>query len=370
MPGLINAHAHLEFSDLAQPYSTAGGFTDWIARVVQGRAQRQGEHASYPTDAQAAWVQDRRRAWQAGLLRSWQAGVRCIVDMITPPWQPDWFFSTKHERSLEMELFALVEQMDPTETRREELQRFSLECRRQFDEQYDLASELRLRLGLAPHAPYTTSLAVLEECVQSSLQRQHLISMHLAETREELQWLTDASGPLAAMLARFAQQRSQGASIGQYLRSLLRAHKILIAHGNYLDEEGVEQVLAADNRAAIVYCPRTHAAFGHEPHRFVSWMQRGIQVLLGTDSLASNPDLSILEEARFVYRQTPQLGAGRVLRLVTRDAAQFLRCAWYRDDLVGMPFSFFIAIPCLARRAGAVSEHLLLGNEQPMAPPG
>ena len=67
----------------------------------------------------------------------------------------------------------------------------------------------------------------------------------------------------------------------------------------------------------IVYCPRTHAAFGHPPHPFREFLARGVRVALGTDSLASNPDLDLLAEARFVH--------GAILTCPARRC-----CAWRR----------------------------------------
>src|SRR5213079_2478765 len=69
----------------------------------------------------------------------------------------------------------------------------------------------------------------------------------------------------------------------------------LIVHGNYLPSSA-----PLPSYRTLVYCPRTHAAFGHPPHPFREFLARGKRVALGTDSLASNPDLSVLAEARFV----------------------------------------------------------------------
>jgi cytosine/adenosine deaminase-related metal-dependent hydrolase len=81
--------------------------------------------------------------------------------------------------------------------------------------------------------------------------------------------------------------------------------------------------------ATVVYCPRTHAAFGHAPHPFREFMARGIRVALGTDSLASNPDLSILNEMRFLHEHHPDLPADVILRMGTLAGAEAL--GWAKE---------------------------------------
>ena len=84
---------------------------------------------------------------------------------------------------------------------------------------------------------------------------------------------------------------------------------MLFAHGNYLDP-----AIRLPASTTIIYCPRTHAAFGHPPHPFRDFLARGVRVALGTDSLASNPDLDLLAEARFVHRQYPDFSGATLLR--------------------------------------------------------
>jgi cytosine/adenosine deaminase-related metal-dependent hydrolase len=74
----------------------------------------------------------------------------------------------------------------------------------------------------------------------------------------------------------------------------------------------------------IIYCPRTHAAFGHHPHPFREFLARDIPVALGTDSLASNPDLDILGEARFVHGKHPDVPGATLLRMITLSGAEAL----------------------------------------------
>src|SRR5207253_992144 len=95
--------------------------------------------------------------------------------------------------------------------------------------------------------------------------------------------------------------------------------RVLFAHGNYLDP----QVPLGPN-ATIVFCPRTHAFFGHEPHPFREFLRRGVRVALGTDSLASNPDLDLFAEAKFLDQHHPDVPGETLLRMATLGGAEAL----------------------------------------------
>src|SRR5262249_35303269 len=96
------------------------------------------------------------------------------------------------------------------------------------------------------------------------------------------------------------------------------APRVLLVHANYLPPDA-----SVPPGATIVYCPRAHAAFRPPPHPFAQWPQRGVRVALGTDGLASNPDLDLLAEARWLHRK--RLASGEaLLRMITLSGAEAL----------------------------------------------
>src|SRR5204862_1732247 len=99
----------------------------------------------------------------------------------------------------------------------------------------------------------------------------------------------------------------------------LHAGRLLLVHANYQSPDSLWRP-----NTTIVYCPRTHAAFGHPPHPFREFLARGVRVCLGTDSLASNPDLDVLAEARFVRQRYPDFPGEVLLRMVTLAGAESL----------------------------------------------
>jgi aminodeoxyfutalosine deaminase len=132
---------------------------------------------------------------------------------------------------------------------------------------------------------------------------------HLAETREELQFLRDGSGSFRELLEEWGLWdgtfQPPGCSPVDYMARLnvLEAKPApLLVHVNYVSDADLD--LLANTSCSVAWCPRTHRFFHHEPHRFRDMLARGINVCIGTDSLASNDTLSILDELRFAWRRS------------------------------------------------------------------
>ncbi len=154
--------------------------------------------------------------------------------------------------------------------------------------------------------------------------------MHLAESREELQLLATGNGPMRDMLEQLGALAlgmfARGGQPRDYLEILDSAHRSLVIHGNYLPRDDWDFLAQRAERMAVVYCPRTHHYFGHEPYPLVAMLGRGVRVVVGTDSRASNPDLNLWEELRYVARVHPQVTPAQILRMGTLDAAGALGC--------------------------------------------
>jgi cytosine/adenosine deaminase-related metal-dependent hydrolase len=132
------------------------------------------------------------------------------------------------------------------------------------------------------------------------------------------------------------------------LRELLHIHRdvrhVAFAHGNYLGR----QPLPPGN--SIVYCPRTHAYFGHPSHPFADLVSRGVCVALGTDSLASNPDLDILAELRFLSERRPEVDGATLLRMATLNGAKALGWDNETGSLTPGKSADFVVVPLPAQK--------------------
>jgi cytosine/adenosine deaminase-related metal-dependent hydrolase len=177
------------------------------------------------------------------------------------------------------------------------------------------------RPGVSPHAPYSAHRVLFTVASMRWQSRRLPVAVHLAETKQECQLLSDQSGPFVAFLQELGVWDPRGLAIDPADVAWLcrKAHNLLLIHANFLPE--TTQLTPG---TTIVYCPRTHAAFGHPPHPFRDFLQRGVRVALGTDSLASNPDLDLLAEARFIHRQYPDFPGDALLRMATLSGAEGL----------------------------------------------
>ena len=161
------------------------------------------------------------------------------------------------------------------------------------------------------------------------------LAMHLAESREELEFLRHGSGPFRELLeARGAWDATawpRGSRPIDILHFLAPGHRSLVVHGNYLDAEEIAFVADHRENMAIVYCPRTHAWFGHAPYPLEAMLSAGATVAFGTDSRASSPDLNLLAEMRHIAREFPAVSRAMILELGTLHGARALG----REDEIG-----------------------------------
>ena len=112
----------------------------------------------------------------------------------------------------------------------------------------------------------------------------------------------------------------------EVLQQLSTLARVLVIHGNYLTREELDYLAGRDN-FSVVYCPRTHSNFQHERYPLAEFLQRGIRVALGTDSRASNPDLDLLSEVRYVAQRHPEIAPSSLIEMATTHGAEALGLA-------------------------------------------
>ena len=296
LPGLINAHTHLEFSHLEQPIPHRGTFASWIANVVAERMQR--------THSSSVSI-------QRGLDECQNTGTTFVGEIATS----DASLDVVSAGILFQELLGLAED--------------------QIDEKLEIAEEFlsarstsAFTRGLSPHAPYSTHPRLVEGLVELATHAGALVAMHLAESPDEMELLATGTGPLVDLFREMKVWQEGAIRLGirpiEYLETLSSVPRSLIIHGTFLDAN--EQMFLADRRdsMSLVYCPRTTAYFRFRDHPWREMLAQGVRVVIGTDSRASNPDLNILAELRFLREKTTDLSLLELLKMITCDAAAAL----------------------------------------------
>ncbi len=308
LPGMVNAHVHLEFSHLEAPLGRSGiSIAQWIPSVIESR--------------RSVGPGDRREAILRGLRESLEAGTAAIGEIATEPWfldletPPGFFVSAFVERIC----------LDPAQIRCRlaELDDWHRNFRNSTT---DREASDNLTFGVSPHAPYSLLDEFFEKLIDWSVANRAPVAMHLAESEEELQWSGCGSGPLARFLASVASEVVPPTSRTPryYLERLAAAPRSLIVHGNYLEPGDLDWVARHRDRMHLVYCPRTHEFFRHAPWPMRAARDRGIEVAIGTDSRASNPDLNLWNELRAIARLHPYLPANEILKMGTMHGARAL----------------------------------------------
>jgi cytosine/adenosine deaminase-related metal-dependent hydrolase len=302
LPGLVNAHCHLEFSDLDRPLGEPGiHFVDWARALIARRGQ-----APFDTSDSV----------RRGLQESRRMGTTTLGDIAQPGYPDHLYQETPLHSTVFLELIA------PTVDRVDSALR---PVQAHLDRHRASAS---VRSGLSPHAPYSVHPDLLLRTVELSAARLAPIAMHLAETREELEFLRSAAGPFREFLQALGAWDDAAPPANRrpldYLQTLSNAHRSLVIHGNFLDGEEIALAAKHADRMSVVYCPRSHAHFRHDRYPLARMSAAGAMVSLGTDSQASAPDLSVLAEARHVARTHQDLAPAQILSLATRNGARAL----------------------------------------------
>lgn len=303
LPGFVNAHTHLELSHLHNKVKPSSDFTDWLRRL------RNATSGFSDTDDTI------RAATHEGMRQSLAAGVTTVGDISARPHVTRSVLGRGPLRVVSFGEVIAVGRIRHHLPKRTEAA---------LDETH--ASE-HLSIGISPHAPYTVETDGFKACAEHADRGSLPLCVHACETRDEHQYTDSGDGPFRNYLTDLGVWddgiRCPNMTPIAWLHHCgVLGPRTILAHGNYLDETDMDLILKSG--ASVAYCPRTHAAFNHEPHPYRELLKRGINVCVGTDSLASNPSLSVLDELRQIRRNDVVIPAQQLLEMGTTKSAAAL----------------------------------------------
>jgi aminodeoxyfutalosine deaminase len=335
LPGLINAHCHLDYTCLRGKIPRQKSFTNWIRAI---NAEKAGLTA-----------RDYVASINAGLAEAYRFGTTTIANLTAFP-----------------ELIASIGEAVQTWWFAELI---DLRWPKRADEIVDTAVESLKSTnnwGLAPHAPFTASTNVFRRCHEIAQRENILLTTHLAESREEMEMFRDRSGPLFEFLqslGRLMDDCGGTTPLEMFFRDLQlsrgdpsiqagwaispqKTAPWIIAHLNELTESDFDLLSEIRQKFSIAHCPRSHAYFRHSDFQLPRLQRLGFNICLGTDSLASNDDLSLFAEMRAFHKKFPALKPEKTLEMVTVNSA---RALWrehelgkispnFLADMIGIPF--------------------------------
>ncbi|OQZ02427.1 MAG: hypothetical protein B6D34_11145 [Candidatus Brocadia sp. UTAMX1] len=303
LPGFINIHTHLDLTGLHNRIKPTNNFTHWVFQLLGARMR---------------WK-------EAEYTASIEKGIRCCIESGT---------TTVADIANTAYSFPILKKSPLRKIVYKEV--IDLDSGHAKDVVLNVQSELsayesddRFCTGLSPHAPYSVSKELYREIAQIVCQKRLPLCTHVAETRDEIEFLASGSGNFSDFLRQLRalpdNWQPPGLSPIHYLKEtgILDARPVLI-HCNYITDEEIS--LIRSSGASVAFCPRSHRFFGHTTYPLQKLMDAGINVGLGTDSLASNDTLSILDEMKFLslhYALSPKT----LISLATVNGAKALGLA-------------------------------------------
>jgi cytosine/adenosine deaminase-related metal-dependent hydrolase len=294
LPGLINAHCHLDYTCLRGKIPPGQSFADWIRAINADKAKLSG--ADYLSSITEGFAEAKR--FGTTTVANLTAFPE-LISQIHSPIRTWWFAELIDVRSPERanELVDLaIESMKPAEN-----------------------------WGLAPHALFTASPDLYRCCEEIARRENVLLTTHLAESREEMSMFREASGPLYEFMKSTGRPMSDCGRMTP-LAAFIGVDRALptewiVAHLNELAESDFDLLETAKRKFHAVHSPRSHDYFAHSRFPFERLRALKFNVCLATDSLASNESLSLFAEMRTFQRNEPGLSPDKIFEMVTVNPA-------------------------------------------------
>lgn len=332
LPGLINAHCHLDYTSLRGKISPQTSFTDWIRAINAEKAKLS------PNDYLASIDEGFTEAKKFGTTAV--ANLTAFPELMAQIRAPirTWWFAELIDIRAPERATELVDRAIKS---------------------LGGARSPSAPWGLAPHALFTASKDLYRRCEEIARRQNALLTTHLAESREEMQMFRDASGSLYEFLKSIGRRMDDCGNktpMEHFLKirdsSTPKAFGArndsdwMVVHLNELAESDFELLERSESKFHIVHCPRSHNFFGHGRFGFERLRALGFNICLGTDSLASNEDLSLFAEMRAFQRAFPSVSPKAILRMVTVNPAMAL----HQENALGRIRRGFeadlVAVPC------------------------
>ena len=307
LPGLVNSHTHLELTAM-RGFLENCQFAEWIDTLRQSRNEI----------LDAEMLLDSARL---GIIEGLEAGITSYADTCSS----GVVMQAMRELGVRGIMYQEVFGPDPSQS---DLAMRDLEDR---VEKLQLEQTALVSLGVSPHAPYTVSDPLYQAAAGFAKARRLPLAMHIAESEPESALVTEGKGDFADRWSR------RGIPVGRRARSPIALLEesgalqpgALLIHCVRVDAADIATI--ARNGCSVAHCPASNAKFGHGIAPLLSLVSAQIPVGMGSDSVASNNRMDILDEARLAVlihraatRRHDAFGAHQALELATIGGARAL----------------------------------------------
>lgn len=302
MPGFVNAHTHLELTNLHGLEVEDKKLPTWIWQLMKTKMK---------------WKEpDFESSLINGVKQSLESGTTTVYDITNS----GYAYNVLQNQPIRKVIFDEVIALDPVHCKT------VLDTAKEKLEKIDTSNNL-LDIGISPHAPYTVSPELFAGCTGLADELNLPLCTHIAETEDEIEFLTEGTGLFADFLRKLRLLSKDWIPPGKtpinFLNStgILNSKPVLI-HCNYLTNDEIS--IISESGCSVIYCPRSHKFFEHKDHPLQKLLNKGINVAIGTDSLASNYSLSILDEMRTIRSTFHQVEPQTIIDMATINGAAAL----------------------------------------------
>lgn len=309
MPGLINAHSHLELTAMRGFLDhLEGDFSAWLVTLSKIRGEKL---TAEDIGISALW----------GAVEGLRAGVTCFADI-------GRFgragFEALKKTGLRGVVYQETEFTPKNETASEDFARLEEKFLALQNDETAL-----VKAAMSPHSPYTVSRKLFEKIAVYAAEKNIKTSIHAAESADEIAFLKDGTGFFARMYEKFelAWDAPQVSPIEYLAQTGILQSKPLLAHCVKTTEKDFD--LIGESDSGIAHCPKSNAKFGHGIAPFEKFLEKNLRVGFGSDSVASNNTCDILEEGRFaaLFARSREdknhlISAEKIIETATRGAAR------------------------------------------------
>lgn len=341
LPGLVNAHTHLELSHLRDEVPPAPSFVAWVRGVMAARRRSSDPRAPNVVAAVADGIAEAVRCGTA-LVGDISNTLVTFEPLAAGPLGGVVFYELIRFNAPDPE--AIVQQA------RERIARLP-PCE-------------RVRAGLAAHAPYSVA-PLLFRAIRRAVDRDPFVpcSVHLSESPEEVEFIRTAGGPWRALLEEIGAWDpvfvAPGVSPVQYLdESGFLDARVLAVHGVQMTVGDLARLVARG--VTLVTCPRSNGHTGAGAPPIGDFYAAGVRVAVGTDSLASAPDLNVFAELATMRALAPSVPASALLASATAEGARALGFEADYGTIAPGKLARLVAVAVPPRTAD-VEEYLVTG---------
>ena len=332
LPGLVNAHCHLDYTDMAGELTSPKQFPDWLKLMIT---------------AKSSWsYSDYAESWLHGAKMLVRTGTTTVGDIESvPELLPDVWEGTPLRVLSFIEMLGITNRRTPKAILAE------------ASERIEGLSNTRCKSGISPHAPYSTLPELLKVSGETARRRKWGVTTHVAESALEFEMFMQGRGVMFDWLQKSKRDMSDcglGSPVEHLDRFGLLGENLVAVHANYLGPK--DAALLGRRKVSVAHCPRSHRYFRHNPFPLRELTRARVNVCLGTDSLASvlksrkqNVELNMFEEMRVLKESNPSLPPRRLVEMATLNGARALGLKGQVGQLSTNALADLIAIPFRGR---------------------